>query len=339
MKIQKVLFSLCLLLTASALYAHGWSWLPQYNYQTVDIDPASLRFVEGNVVSQGLNSINDNGVAVGAFQTDVGALSNFTFEDGRFRILSGTAGVVRGINKDGEMSGFATLLLPGTNVNVGFVTDSRLNAPVHILQAPNSNLTELIGLNDKLNQLSVGDARDIETGVFRGVVFRGGQFLKFVDAGVNGYVSVRSFGSRVRFSKTGKFQKFENGPLPNTSTALMGVNNRGEIVGFSTDALGTHAFHLLRDGSEGPSLDSILCGLPGLFGPAFPSDINNKGEIVGTYVKGDTLSGFIVMNGVAFEISFPGAETTEVSGINAAGTIVGSYLVGGIRHGFMATRN
>jgi len=107
----------------------------------------------------------------------------------------------------------------------------------------------------------------------------------------------------------------------------------------STDALGTHAFHLLRDGSEGPSLDSILCGLPGLFGPAFPSDINNKGEIVGTYVKGDILSGFIVMNGVAFEISFPGAETTEVSGINAAGTIVGSYLVGGIRHGFMATRN
>ena len=45
------------------------------------------------------------------------------------------------------------------------------------------------------------------------------------------------------------------------------------------------------------------------------------------------------MNGVAFEIIFPGAESTEVSGINAAGTIVGSYLVGGVRHGFMATRN
>jgi hypothetical protein len=339
MKVQKFLLSLCLLLTASALSTHARASDPPYDYHTVDVDIETLRFVKGNVVSQGLNSISDNGVAVGVIETDLGALSNFIFENGTFRLLSGTAGVVRGINKDGEMSGFASLSLPGANVNVGFVTDSRLNGQTQLLQAPNSNLTEIIGLNDKANQLSVGDARDIETGVFRGVVFRGGRFLKFVDAGVSGYVSVRSFGPRVLFSKTGKFQKFENGPLPNTSTALTGVNNRGEIVGFSTDAIGTHAFHLLRDGSEGPSLDSILSGLPGLFGPAFPGDINNKGVIVGTYVKGDVVSGFAVIDGTAFEIAFPGAENTEVSGINAAGTIVGSYVVGGVRHGFMATRN
>jgi hypothetical protein len=313
--------------------------VPEYRYQTVDFNRETFPFVQGEIVTQGLTAINDKGIVAGSFETNQNVLSNFLYADGNFRLLAGDSGVVRGINNDGELAGFATIRFPGRIETTGFVSDSVLQF-VHILQAPGCNLTETVGLNDKARQLTVGDARDAKSGVFVGVVFKAGHFQRFVVAGsgVPPRDGVNVFSAFKRFYSHGKFTKLLEDPDAVINTALTGVNNAGEMVGYYGDPLSRHPLYLRRDGSA-VDIESSLSRLPGITGPALPADISNASEIAGTYVKGDTLSGFVLLDGNAFEIAFPGAEQTEVSGINAAGTAVGSYFAGGVRHGFIAVRN
>ena len=314
--------------------------VPGYRYQTVDFNRATFPFLQGEIVTQSLTAINDKGIVAGSFETNQNVLNNFVYSNGNFGMVSGDTGVVRGINNDGEMAGFATIRLPGRIETTGFVSDSALQF-VHILQAPGCNLTETVGVNDKTRQLTVGAARDAKTGVFVGVVFKAGHFQRFVVAGsgVPAREGVNVFTAFNRFYRHGKFTKLLEDPDAVINTALTGVNNAGELVGYYGDPMSRHPLYLRRDGSA-VDIESNLSRLPGITGPALPADISNGSEIAGTYVKGDTLSGFVLLkDGSTFEIAFPGAEQTEVSGINAAGTVVGSYLAGGVRHGFIAFRN
>ena len=314
--------------------------VPNYVYQTVDVPPTFP--IQGTVVSQGVNAINDNGTAAGAVETDRNQLVNYTFTQNAqggflFSPLFASTGVVRGINNQNDFSGFDTLSLPGGSTNTGFVTDSTPNSTTHILQAPGCNLTEMIGLNDKANQLSVGDARCFPSSTFVGVVFRGPNFLKFVTANSNGGFVMSFRGLRVGLNPSGKFAKFADADQL-VETALTGVNNSGEMVGFFGDPVGSRPLYIHKDGTQDADLEGILAGLPGISGPALPADINNKSHIVGFYIKGASISGFLVKNGKAFEIAYPGADATEPSGINSNGQIVGSYVAGGVRHGFLATQ-
>ncbi len=52
-------------------------------------------------------------------------------------------------------------------------------------------------------------------------------------------------------------------------------------------------------------------------------DINNKGEIVGTFSDSTGTHGFLDVNGVFTRIDFPGSMFTEAYGINDSGQIVG----------------
>jgi uncharacterized membrane protein len=67
------------------------------------------------------------------------------------------------------------------------------------------------------------------------------------------------------------------------------------------------------------------------------ADINNSGNIVGTYSLGGSISGFLDKGGTFSTITFPGAKGTEAYGINDQGDLVGAYTdQSGIVHGFEA---
>ncbi len=68
----------------------------------------------------------------------------------------------------------------------------------------------------------------------------------------------------------------------------------------------------------------------------YPSEINNRGEIVGYYAdSGGLYHGFTLLNGQFTALNFPGAADTYTSGINDLGEIIGAYLQNGTLHGFL----
>jgi probable HAF family extracellular repeat protein len=71
-------------------------------------------------------------------------------------------------------------------------------------------------------------------------------------------------------------------------------------------------------------------------------DINNHGQMVGTYVDaagstpGGFTHGFLLEDGIFTTIDFPGPSETEILGINDRGQMVGTYIdAQGIIHGFL----
>jgi uncharacterized membrane protein len=119
---------------------------------------------------------------------------------------------------------------------------------------------------------------------------------------------------------------------------LTDLNNRGQIVGFCTDASGTIRGSVLENGAfttiefRGAVATAAL-------------GINDRGQIVGSYseVGGSallsTLHGFLLDDGVFTRIDFPGASSTLPLGINNRGQIVGAYSDGAIGHGFLLRRD
>ncbi len=71
--------------------------------------------------------------------------------------------------------------------------------------------------------------------------------------------------------------------------------------------------------------------------------INDRGDIVGTYIKGGVQHGFLLSKGKFTDIDFPGAQSTIARGIGPSGVIVGSYRLAGdpgvAARGFLRTRN
>ena len=118
-------------------------------------------------------------------------------------------------------------------------------------------------------------------------------------------------------------------------TFAIGINDRGQIVGYYVDACGTlHGF--LRDKRgvfttiDHPDAPLATAAL----------DINNRGQIVGTYADAEeTTHGFLLDKGVFTTIDFPGSSFTEAVGINGRGQIVGFYLdAERTIHGFLRDR-
>jgi len=108
------------------------------------------------------------------------------------------------------------------------------------------------------------------------------------------------------------------------STAAMGINSRGDIVGqFTNVANATHGF--LMDHRTG---QVTVIDAPGSTTTAI--GINPQGDIVG---RVDT-HGYLLRNGQFATLQFPGSTSTAGGGINARGDIVGIYNAGTVSHGF-----
>jgi uncharacterized membrane protein len=183
-----------------------------------------------------------------------------------------------------------------------------------LLDFPNANLTEAIGIND--DGQVVGDYRDSSSGKFHGFFWDAGLFLT-IDV-----------------------------PFPEAAaTAPTGINNVGQIVGFHDDLPGGDRFHgFLYDRGIFISFDFPASQL------TLPMDINDREQIVGIYVDNTILvHGFVLEDGTftTFDVPFPNVVFTDVQGINNRGQIVGRYLTSNpdpsdignpfLNHGYIAT--
>jgi probable HAF family extracellular repeat protein len=119
-----------------------------------------------------------------------------------------------------------------------------------------------------------------------------------------------------------------------TQTFPVGINDRGQSVGFYDDARGLHGFLRQEDGR------SSTIDFPGARATeAFK--INDRGQIVGIYDETAPFDfadgrGFLLDRGRFKRIDVPGALRTEASGINRRGQVVGEYVdADGRFHGFL----
>ena len=107
-------------------------------------------------------------------------------------------------------------------------------------------------------------------------------------------------------------------------TEFRAINDRGDIVGKAQVGAGW-VYFLYSRGSFAP-LDV----------PGAPSDINNHGEIVGSYFDSSQRShGYVYADGITQTIDVPNSTSTGVTGINDRGEMVGTYSTGQTRSAFV----
>jgi hypothetical protein len=137
------------------------------------------------------------------------------------------------------------------------------------------------------------------------------------------------------FIYNGTYSTFNNPSY--SSTAASGINAAGLIVGSVTDGNGiAHGF--LLNGSSYTILDYAGANQTSAM------KINKAGDIAGFYTIGTipalaTRHGFIFSKGqyIAFDVPFPGAKWTLLTGINDKGQISGTWVDSGfVGHGFVA---
>lgn len=120
-----------------------------------------------------------------------------------------------------------------------------------------------------------------------------------------------------------------------TSSSLQKINNAGQMAGFAVDAASVvHAF--IYD----LSTNSITVLRPPRGSNAVADGINNVGDVVGYYLVGSSLPGFIYGGGHYKKIAFPPvSNSTEAQDINDSGVVVGVVTLdtqkGTEYHGFL----
>ena len=115
-------------------------------------------------------------------------------------------------------------------------------------------------------------------------------------------------------------------PGSNTTSAV-GINNKGDVVGYYQDSMGRIHGFILSKGSY-TTLD-----YPGAIGGTFAAGINDAGVVVGSYDNGQIVAGFVYANGTFAQLRYHKSATFPAS-INKAGDIVGSYSVNNTYRGF-----
>lgn len=236
-----------------------------------------------------LNGISDSGEIVGTY-TDTTGTHGFFDVNGSFTAINPPGLVaVNGVNNSGQIVGGATV---GGNLAIyaGFLYT---NSSVVTIKAPAPSTigTVLWGINN--------------SGKIVGTVTDGSTVTGFVD--------------------TGGFFSFIGG-VPNTDTYAQGINDRGEIVGYSYSLPLTQP--MLGFVDVNGSLSYFAAPGRSRNGYTTATGVNNEGQIVGnvadSYVNCHS-GGFLETGGVFSSVNVPGACNTFVYGINDAGELVGTY--------------
>jgi hypothetical protein len=211
---------------------------------------------------------------------------------------------VTGINNHGDTSGF---WVTKNGTNHGFVEWNGVFASYDYPATPSKkgSVNQLLGINSE----------GVAVGFFNGS--QGDSHAYQVNQATNVYTRIRIPGAK--------------------SSVATGINNAGDVVGFSTDPAGVTTSWLLAGGQ--------------LFQYQFPggSDtqafgISGRNQIVGSYTDASgTMHGFVLTNprshSVWQTIDDPnGVGSTVVNGINTAGDLVGFYTdAAGNTDGMLAT--
>jgi hypothetical protein len=149
---------------------------------------------------------------------------------------------------------------------------------------------------------------------------------------VNGQYSFFGGATSPTFACTGHLEYSAQNlfSVPGSSyTDAIGLNNRGQVVGFYYDLAGQgHGF--LMNGQQFTTIDP-----PGAVFTQLAS-INDIGVIGGEYVGTDGIyHGFSYQSGKFTPIEFPNSRGTLVSSVNIFGDVVGFYFdANGFEHGF-----
>jgi hypothetical protein len=168
--------------------------------------------------------VNDHNIAVGFYNDASGNSHGYTFSinSGKFSAdindPHGVSTVSAAINDKGNIAGFYT---DSIGVTHGFLDN---HGHFTTVNAPGATTTELLGMNDQ--GIAVGEA--IVGGVTHGIIYN---------------------------SNTGAFTRLDD-PNAVGSTVLNGINDKGDIVGFYSDAVGnTHGLLAVRD--TGPEISTV----------------------------------------------------------------------------------
>jgi len=242
--------------------------------------------------------INTAGELVGNYSAGSASPSHgFLYGGGTFTFLDypgADSTIARGINDSSQISGCAGIG-NGTSI-VGFVYDQ---GAFTTITAPGKADTDVWGIDN---------AGDLVGGV--------GTTLS----------STKAFEL--------KAGRFKNISPPGTYVYVYGtgINNLGEIVGFTLDGPSSSAFAYKTGRFQslifpGPTLMTLALGL------------NDNGVLVGWYEGCSPTCadhGFVMVNGKYFSFDYPDSIGTFADGINASGQIVGSYtLDGSTFHGYV----
>lgn len=113
-------------------------------------------------------------------------------------------------------------------------------------------------------------------------------------------------------------------------TQILGLNNSGQAVGFSTQNGKNAGFQLDRVTRKFTAIAP-----PGASGVTATS-INNPGEVVGFYKNGRKTIGFVKIGSSYNKLSYPGSKSTMPFGVNNHGDIAGAYVDASHKmHGFL----
>ncbi|MGO9038590.1 MAG: hypothetical protein ACLQKH_11450 [Steroidobacteraceae bacterium] len=117
------------------------------------------------------------------------------------------------------------------------------------------------------------------------------------------------------------------------STALRGINNRGDLSGTYLTSLSADPIGYIQP-RTGRAI-TFKYPEPGSTGIVV-GKINDRGDVVGYYTTAaQALAGFVrYANAQFLQISVAGADLTQAYGINDCGIVVGGYVSGGNTHGF-----
>jgi hypothetical protein len=119
-----------------------------------------------------------------------------------------------------------------------------------------------------------------------------------------------------------------------SDTQVTGINNSGSVTGIYVDAsFNAHGF------VRGPGGTWVSFDVPGnSFGFFTPSiNINDRGIVAGSYLRGTTQEGFLWQEGASLtSFAVSGAVSTWTSGINSSGYVTGYYQDSNfIAHGYI----
>jgi hypothetical protein len=122
-------------------------------------------------------------------------------------------------------------------------------------------------------------------------------------------------------------------PIKKGGTAISGstsgMDAGGDFVGSYCDGSGSHPFV----GKKAKYKKAIT--LSGAHILVFPSGIDSAGDIDGSVQDPDSkIRGFLLKDGTTTEVTFPGADQTQFSGLNDKGVASGLYITAGKTHGF-----
>ncbi len=248
-----------------------------------------------------------------------------------------------GVNNSGDIAGYH-----GADVNQGF-TYNLTTKKFTNENFPGSAMTQVIGINNE--PFKTSGFYVLKSGKTEGFTDFQGSFttVNFPKTPFNQLLSQNDYGQAAGYYSTkadgsgpdhayvydefgGVFELFT---IPNSVSAqATGINNAGNVCGFTIDAAGMHGW--LKIQGHFTILDE-----PDGVGATQALGLNNKGQVVGSYTDSSGNShGFVytVSSATWQSVDDPaGIGTTVVNGINDKGVLVGFSGTAPINNGFVAT--